>query len=136
VVEEGKVVLVDELTGRFARQRTLSLGLQQVLEASLDLEPSDPTEVRARLSFQRYFSRLPRLGGMTVTAREARDEMASVYGLRVVAIPTHKTNRRAFAPHRVFLTEAEKFAAIAAYADDMAAKGHGAVDWSAVCAIF
>lgn len=124
VVEEGKVVLVDELTGRFARQRTLSLGLQQVLEASLNLEPSDPTEVRARLSFQRYFSRLPRLGGMTGTAREARSEMASVYGLRVVAIPTHKTNRRSFAPHRVFLTEAEKFAAIAEYAAVMVAKGH------------
>ena len=124
VVEDGKVVLVDELTGRLARQRTLSLGLQQVLEASLDLEPSDPSEVRARLSFQRYFSRLPRLGGMTGTAREARGEMASVYGLRVVAIPTHKQNRRSFAPHRVFVTEAEKFAAIASDATQMAERGH------------
>jgi preprotein translocase subunit SecA len=124
VVEDGKVVLVDELTGRLARQRTLSLGLQQVLEASLDLATSDPSEVRARLSFQRYFARMPRLGGMTGTAREARSELAAVYGLKVLAIPTHRPTRRTFAPHRVFLNQAEKFAAIAVESHRLATAGH------------
>lgn len=124
VIEEDKVVLVDELTGRLARQRTLSLGLQQVLEASLGLPLSDPTEVRARLSFQRYFRRLPRLGGMTGTAREARSELASVYGLRVIQIPTHRPVRRLHAPHRVFRTEAEKFAAIARESLHLSRLGH------------
>lgn len=124
VVEEGKVVLVDELTGRLARQRSLSLGLQQVLEASLGLAVSDPSEVKARLSFQRYFRRLPRLGGMTGTAREASGELSSVYGLNVVQIPTHRPVRRRYAKHRVFRTESEKFEAIVHEAHRLSMEGH------------
>ncbi len=123
VVEDGKVVLIDELTGRLARQRTLSLGLHQVLEASLGLELSDPSEVRARLSFQRFFRRLPKLGGMTGTAREAQVELQSVYGLSVVEIPTHRKSRRKWRRHRVFKTETAKFRAIVQQAETLAAKG-------------
>ena len=114
VVEEEKVVLVDELTGRLARSRTLSLGMQQVLEASLDLEISPPSEVRARLSFQRYFRRLPKIGGMTGTAQEARGEFASVYGLKTVPVPTHKKIQRRHMPRLVFQTQAEKMRKVAA----------------------
>jgi preprotein translocase subunit SecA len=124
VIEDDKVVLIDELTGRLARQRTLSLGLQQVLEASLALPLSDPTEVRARLSFQRYFRRLPRLGGMTGTAHEARSELAAVYGLRVIRIPTHRKVRRIHARHRIFRTEGQKFAAIARESLRLSRAGH------------
>lgn len=113
VVEEGKVVLVDELTGRLARSRTLSLGMQQVLEASLDLEISPPSEVRARLSFQRYFRRLPKIGGMTGTAQEARGEFASVYGLKTVPVPTHKRAQRKHMPKLVFRTQSEKMRKVA-----------------------
>lgn len=113
VIEEEKVVLVDELTGRLARQRTLSLGMQQVLEASLGLEISDPSEVRARLSFQRYFRRLPKIGGMTGTAKEARGEFAKVYGLNTMPVPTHEKNRRKFLRHKVFHSEDQKMQAIA-----------------------
>ena len=113
VIEEGKVVLVDELTGRLARSRTLSLGMQQVLEASLDLEISPPSEVRARLSFQRYFRRLPKIGGMTGTAKEARGEFAGVYGLKTVPVPTHKRVQRKHMRRRVFRTQAEKMRAVA-----------------------
>jgi preprotein translocase subunit SecA len=113
VVEDEKVVLVDELTGRLARSRTLSLGMQQVLEASLDIEISPPSEVRARLSFQRYFRRLPKIGGMTGTAQEARGEFASVYGLKTVPVPTHKRVRRQHMPRLVFRTQAEKMRKVA-----------------------
>lgn len=113
VVEEEKVVLVDELTGRLARSRTLSLGMQQVLEASLDLEISPPSEVRARLSFQRYFRRLPKIGGMTGTAQEARGEFASVYGLKTVPVPTHKQVQRKHMSRLVFPTQAEKMRKVA-----------------------
>jgi preprotein translocase subunit SecA len=123
VIEEEKVVLVDELTGRLARQRTLSLGMQQVLEASLDLEVSQPSEVQARLSFQRYFRRLPKIGGMTGTAREASGEFAKVYGLNTMPIPTHKKTRRRFKRLRVFRTEDQKMSAIAENAVKLAAKG-------------
>lgn len=123
VVEDGKLVLIDELTGRLTRQRTLSLGLHQVLEASLGLDLSDPSEVRARLSFQRFFRRLPKLGGMTGTAQEARTELQSVYGLSVVEIPTHRKSRRTWLRHRVFTTEAAKFRAIVQLAETLSVRG-------------
>ncbi|SFR15863.1 translocase [Poseidonocella sedimentorum] len=123
VIEEGKVVLVDELTGRLARQRTLSLGMQQVLEARLGLEISPPSEVRARLSFQRYFGRVPRLGGMTGTAREARDEFARAYGLAVVRVPTHRPSRRKTQSLRAYARVAGKNAAIVRDALALADRG-------------
>lgn len=113
VIEDDKVVLVDELTGRLARSRTLSLGMQQVLEASLDLQISPPSEVRARLSFQRYFRMLPKIGGMTGTAREAQGEFASVYGLKTVPIPTHRKVRRHAMRPLVFRSQAEKMRKVA-----------------------
>lgn len=109
VVEDGQVVLIDELTGRFARQRTLSLGMQQVLDARMGLSVSAPAEVRARLSFQRFFTRFQRLGGMTGTAREAKGELAKSYGLTTVAVPTHRPVRRAEYPLLVSRTEHQKF---------------------------
>lgn len=123
IVEEGKVVLVDELTGRLARQRTLSLGVQQVLEAALDLEISDPSEVRARLSFQRYFRRLPRIGGMTGTAREAKAELGKVYGLGIVGVPTHRPSKRVDLGYRIFENCAEKNRAIIADAVTLSDRG-------------
>lgn len=113
VVEDDKVVLVDELTGRLARQRTLSLGMQQVLEASQDLAISPPSEVSARLSFQRFFRLFKRLGGMTGTAEEARGEFQWVYRLATLRIPTHRPVRRAHWPPQVVADEPAKFAAIA-----------------------
>lgn len=113
VVEQDKVILVDELTGRLAQQRTLSLGMQQVLEASLGLPISAPTEVSARSSFQRFFRRFDRLGGMTGTAHEARSEFAKVYGLSLVTVPTHRPVQRQMRVPQVFAEESLKFQAIA-----------------------
>lgn len=123
IIEEGKVVLIDELTGRLARQRTLSLGMHQVLEACHGLEISPLSEVRARQSFQRFFRRFHRLGGMTGTASEARGEFAKAYGLTTVAIPTHRAVRRAHWPLRIFADEAQKFAAIVDEAAELVAAG-------------
>lgn len=123
IIQEDKVVLVDELTGRLARERTLSLGMQQVLEAALDLEISPPSEVRARLSFQRYFQRLPRIGGMTGTAQEAKAELGKVYGLGIVPVPTHQRSRRQNLGYRVFATNEEKLHAIVQDACGLSAKG-------------
>lgn len=123
VIEDGEVVLVDELTGRLARSRTLSLGMQQVLEAALDLEISPPSEVRARLSFQRYFRRLPKIGGMTGTAQEARGEFAGVYGLKTIPVPTHKKVQRRQMRRLVFRTQADKMRRLAADALALSDKG-------------
>ncbi|MBF0435085.1 MAG: hypothetical protein HQL77_06900 [Magnetococcales bacterium] len=113
VVDDDKVVLVDELTGRLARQHTLSLGMQQILEASQNLPLSPPSEVSARLSFQRFFRLFIRLGGMTGTAEEARHEFGRVYRLLTVKIPTHKPVRRAHWQVVVCRNQIEKYTAIA-----------------------
>ena len=122
VVDGEKVILVDELTGRLAQQRTLSLGMQQVLEASLELPISAPSEVSARSSFQRFFRRFARLGGMTGTAREARKEFAEVYGLTLVPVPTHRPVRRRHLGLRVFRNETEKFEAVARACQELIAQ--------------
>jgi preprotein translocase subunit SecA len=113
VIEEGKIILVDELTGRLADQRTLSLGMQQILEASQSLEISPPTVVSARMSFQRFFQRAGRLGGMTGTAEEARSEFLGVYRLTTLKIPTHQPVQRQVWPVFYCKNEQEKFEQIA-----------------------
>ena len=123
IVEEGKVVLVDELTGRLARQRTLSLGMQQILEAGEGLEISPPAQVSARLSFQRFFRVFPQLGGMTGTAQEARGEFATVYGLPTLRVPTHRPLRRLHLPLQLCADEAAKFEAISRSALALQAAG-------------
>ncbi len=123
VIEEGKIILVDELTGRLARQRTLSLGLQQILEASQGLKVSDPSQVSARLSFQRFFRRFSRVGGMTGTAQEARGEFSRVYRLFTLAIPTHRPVQRQMLPTQLCQTDEEKFQAISKSAIELIAQG-------------
>ncbi|MDO8299947.1 hypothetical protein [Lacisediminimonas sp.] len=123
VIRDDEIVLVDELTGRLAEQRTLSLGMQQVLEAAHGLPVSPATEVSARRSFQRFFRLFPKMGGMTGTAEEARSELLGVYRLSTVRIPTHRPVRRSFLPMRVFRHEQEKFDAIVRAAIDAANAG-------------
>ncbi len=112
VIDGDKIILVDELTGRLADQRTLSHGMQQVLEAVNHLPISPPTKISQRLSFQRFFQRFPRLGGMTGTAEEARAEMTGVYRLPTLRIPTHRPIKRIHLPLRVCTSEAGKFDAV------------------------
>ena len=106
---EGKVVIVDESTGRVMPQRTWKQGLHQAIEAKEGLALTPPTETLARLSFQRFFRLYPRLCGLTGTAREARGELWQTYRLPVAPIPTHKPCLRVREPDRVFATAGEKW---------------------------
>ena len=112
IIVNGKIVIVDEFTGRQMAQRTWRQGLHQAIEAKEHLPISDPSETVARLSFQRFFRCFHQLSGMTGTAREAAGEFWQIYKLPVVAIPTHRPCIREQWPHRVFLTEATKWQAI------------------------
>lgn len=114
VVEEGKVVIVDESTGRLMPQRSWRGGLQQAVEAKEGLEISNPAETLARMSFQRFFRLFRRLSGLTGTAQEAAGEFWFVYGLPVVRIPTHRPVIRQHLPDRFFATEAQKWSAVTA----------------------
>ena len=87
VVIDGKVVIVDEFTGRQMPQRQWRGGLHQLIELKEGLAATPPSETLARLSFQRFFRFFSRLSGMTGTAREASQELWDIYQLNVVRIP-------------------------------------------------
>ena len=114
VLQDGKVVIVDESTGRLMPDRTWKHGLHQAVEAKEGVEMSDPSETLARLSFQRFFSFFRKLSGMTGTAGEAATEFWEIYGLPVMAIPTHRPCIREELPDVFFPDQDKKWEAIKA----------------------
>ncbi len=112
IVEDGKLVIVDEFTGRPMPQRTWREGMHQAIEAKENLPVSDPAETVARLSFQRFFRCFHKLCGMSGTARETKGEIWQVYGLPVIPIPTNRPCIRQQMPDRFFPTEPAKWEAI------------------------
>lgn len=123
VVEDGKIVIVDEFTGRPMPQRAWREGMHQTIEAKEGLPISDPNETIARLSFQRFFRCFFKLSGMTGTAREAAGEFWQVYALPVVTIPPNRPCIRQQWPDRVFLEETAKWSAVAAEIERLHATG-------------
>ena len=113
IIENGKIIIVDEFTGRPMPQRTWREGMHQAIEAKEGLNISDPSETISRLSFQRFFRCFHHLSGMSGTAREAAAEFWQVYRLPVISIPTNKPCVREQWPDRVFATEDEKWDAVA-----------------------
>jgi len=114
VIHEEKVVIVDESTGRMMPGRSWSHGMHQAVEAKEGVPLSPAREVRARLSYQRFFRLFRHVGGMTGTAREAAAELWRVYRLAVVPIPSHWPSRREVWPVRACADAESKWAAIEA----------------------
>jgi preprotein translocase subunit SecA len=112
VIADGRVVIVDEFTGRLMPDRSWRNGLHQAVEAKEALEIHLPKETYARISFQRFFRLYRRLSAMTGTAAEAQAELWQIYRLPVVPIPTHRPCRRTVMPERVFRTATAKWGAI------------------------
>jgi len=112
VVQDDKVSIVDEFTGRLMPNRTWRHGLHQAVEAKEGLEVNDPSETLARLSFQRFFRFFRNLSGMTGTAKEATAELWHIYHLPVLTIPTHRPCVRKLFPDQVYATNEEKFNAV------------------------
>jgi preprotein translocase subunit SecA len=119
---DGRVVIVDEYTGRFLPDRTWEHGLHQAVEAKEGVEVTADRETLARISFQRFFRSYRFLCGMTGTAADAAGEMERVYRRPVTVLPTHRPIARVLRPTRVFRTEEGKWRAIV----DSAAAEHAA----------
>ena len=102
LVKEGKVQIVDEYTGRLMPDRSWERGLHQLIEIKENCEMTKRKETQARISYQRFFRRYLRLSGMTGTAREVSGELWSIYGLRVVTVPTNRPLHRHYLPDRVY----------------------------------
>ena len=90
LVRDGKVVIIDETTGRLMPDRTWEQGLHQLIEIKENCKVSGQRETLARISYQRFFRRYVHLAGMTGTASEVAAELWAVYRLRVASIPTNK----------------------------------------------
>ena len=112
VIDEGKVVIVDEFTGRMMPDRTWRDGLHQAIEAKERVEINPPKDTYARISFQRFFRMYHKLYGMTGTASEATAEFWQIYQLPVVKIPTNRTCIRKNLPTIILNTESAKWARI------------------------
>ena len=94
LVRDGKVVIIDENTGRLMPDRSWEQGLHQLIELKEGCEVTGRRETLARISYQRFFRRYLELCGMTGTAREVAAELWAVYRVRVACIPTNRPMRR------------------------------------------
>ncbi len=89
IVKDGKVMIIDEFTGRMMEGRRYSDGLHQALEAKERVAIQRENQTLASITFQNYFRLYPKIGGMTGTAMTEKQEFAEIYGLDVLPIPTN-----------------------------------------------
>ena len=111
VVQDGKVVIVDEFTGRLMPGRRYSDGLHQAIEAKEGVEVQAATRTVASITFQNYFRMYDKIAGMTGTALTEEEEFRKIYGMDVVAIPTNRPLVREELSDLIYKTERAKFKA-------------------------
>ena len=121
IVRGGKVIIIDEFTGRMMEGRRYSDGLHQALEAKEHVEVQQENQTLASITFQNYFRMYPRLSGMTGTAMTEADEFADIYKLEVIEIPTNLPVARKDDDDEVYLTAREKYEAVAALIKEISA---------------
>jgi preprotein translocase subunit SecA len=112
VIQEDKVVIVDDFTGRLMPDREWRDGLHQAVSAKENVEVQPPKDTYARMSFQRFFRMYRRLSGMTGTAVEATGEFWQFYHTPVVVVPTNEPCIRKQLPSRVYASQTAKWHAV------------------------
>ncbi|HCP01333.1 MAG TPA: preprotein translocase subunit SecA, partial [Rhodospirillaceae bacterium] len=112
IAHEGRIVIIDEFTGRMMEGRRFSDGLHQALEAKEEVEVQNENQTLASITFQNYFRLYPKLAGMTGTAMTESAEFAEIYKLEVVDIPTNRPMIRDDQNDEVYRTLEEKYNAI------------------------
>lgn len=112
VVQEGKIIIVDEFTGRLMPGRRYSDGLHQALEAKEQVKIENENQTLASITFQNYFRMYKKLAGMTGTALTEANEFREIYGLDVISIPTNKPMIRKDHADQIYKTVKEKYEAI------------------------
>ena len=112
IVNKGKVMIVDEQTGRVMEGRRYSDGLHQAIEAKENVKVEDATQTYATVTLQNYFRMYHKLAGMTGTAETEAGEFWEIYKLDVVVIPTNRPIQRKDLQDKVFRTLKEKYNAV------------------------
>ena len=112
VIQDRKVVIVDQFTGRTMPSRRWSDGLHQAVEAKENVTVQEESVTEATVTIQKYFQMYEKLSGMTGTARTQAAEFANVYNLDVYEIPTHREMIRVDHPDLVYKSEEAKWKAL------------------------
>ena len=123
VVKDGKVIIVDENTGREMAGRRWSDGLHQAVEAKESVEVEKENQTYATITIQNYFRLYEKLAGMTGTAETEAAEFHDIYDLDVLPIPTNRPNQRQDQNDQVFKTRREKFNAVVSRIKEAHEKG-------------
>ncbi|CAC9709752.1 Protein translocase subunit SecA [Enterococcus faecalis] len=112
VVQDNKVLIVDQFTGRIMDGRRYSDGLHQAIEAKEGVEIEDETKTMATITFQNYFRMYKKLAGMTGTAKTEEEEFREIYNIQVILIPTNRPIIRDDRPDLLYPTLESKFNAV------------------------
>jgi preprotein translocase subunit SecA len=123
VVQDNKVIIVDENTGRLMTGRRWSDGLHQAVEAKESVSIERETQTLATITIQNYFRLYEKLAGMTGTAETEAQEFADIYELGVLIIPTNRPVLRKDANDSVYKTRREKYGAVLKEIKEVHAKG-------------
>ena len=123
IVKDGRVVIIDEFTGRMMPGRRFSEGLHQALEAKENVQVQQENQTLASITFQNYFRMYPKLAGMTGTAATEAAELGDIYGLDVIQIPTNEPCIRDDRDDEVYRTADEKWHAIVELLRDCQTRG-------------
>ena len=123
LVRDGKVMIIDEFTGRVMEGRRYSDGLHQALEAKENVNIQSENQTLASITYQNYFRLYPKLAGMTGTAMTEEAEFGDIYNLSCVEIPTNKPVLRIDEHDCIYRTEKEKYKAIIDTIKECHAKG-------------
>lgn len=123
LVRDDQVLIIDRNTGRIMADRTWQRGLHQMVECKEGCAMTGQRETLSSISYQRFFGRYLRLGGMSGTLGQVRREMRSVYQTRVVAVPTHVPSRRVDKGFTLHRREFEKWLAVLAEVVKVHARG-------------
>ena len=113
IVQNNRIIIVDEFTGRIMPDRRWGDGLHQAIEAKENLPIRQKTETVASITYQNFFLIYPKLSGMTGTGKTAEIEFEKIYNLSVETIPTAKPNRRKDLPDLIYKDQFSKWNAIA-----------------------
>jgi preprotein translocase subunit SecA len=113
VNREGEIIIVDEFTGRLMEGRQWSDGLHQAVEAKEGVKIKEETQTLATITLQNFFKLYKKLSGMTGTAMTEAQEFSKIYKLGVVEIPSNRRLQRIEFPDAIYLSEKEKYEAVA-----------------------
>ena len=120
IIQETRIIIVDEFTGRVMPDRRWGDGLHQAIEAKEKLPIREKTKTVASITYQNFFLLYPKLSGMTGTGKTAENEFEKIYNLRVDEIPTARPPKRKDLPDFIYKDQFAKWAAVAQYCSKVA----------------